>query len=345
VLRIFFNVFVLLFSISSSLLASDMQSHHHDSQVIAHHHEDTTAPIGIMGEHIHKAGEWMTSYRYMRMDMNNSYSGSNQISDNDIFSDFMIAPTEMSMEMHMVGIMYAPTDEITMMLMLPYLSKSMDHTRRTDGVQFNAEANGLGDIELSGLLKLVSKDNHVLNLNLGLSFPTGSIDEHDETLLGPHQKLPYPMQLGSGTFDLHPGLTYTGNLKSFSWGVQPSLIVRLEDKSDNEYRLGNRYELTAWGAYKIRKGLSSSLRLAYAAWEDIEGVDSDLNPNMVQTANVENSGGERLDILWGFTYYPPEGTLKGHRFALEVGVPIYQNLNGPQLGVDFQGTVGWQKVF
>ena len=30
---------------------------------------DGHAPIGVMGEHTHKAGEWMFSYRYMHMSM------------------------------------------------------------------------------------------------------------------------------------------------------------------------------------------------------------------------------------------------------------------------------------
>ncbi len=298
-----------------------------------------------MAEHTHEKGEWMTSYRYMRMDMNNSYSGTDKISDNDVFSDFVVAPTEMTMDMHMLGLMYAPTDSLTMMLMVPYIFKSMDHTRRTDGRSFNTETRGLGDVKLSGLIGILKEEHYSLHLNAGLSFPTGSIDEHDETLLGLHQKLPYPMQLGSGTFDLHPGFTYLGHTDNFSWGVQPSFVVRLEDKNSNEYRLGNRYEVTAWGAYNILEYLSGSLRLAYAAWEAVEGVDPDLNPNIVQTANVENSAGERLDILVGFNYYPLDGVLQGHRFSFEIGMPIYQNLDGPQLGVDLQGTVGWQKAF
>ena len=30
---------------------------------------DSHAPIGVMGDHMHKKGKFMTSYRYMYMDM------------------------------------------------------------------------------------------------------------------------------------------------------------------------------------------------------------------------------------------------------------------------------------
>ena len=42
---------------------------------------DGHAPIGVMGDHTHKAGEWMASYRYMRMEMEGSLDGSDGISN------------------------------------------------------------------------------------------------------------------------------------------------------------------------------------------------------------------------------------------------------------------------
>ncbi len=45
------------------------------------------------------------------------------------------------------------------------------------------------------------------NLGLTLYFPTGSIDERGATPMGPNMQLPYPMQLGSGTYDLEPSFT------------------------------------------------------------------------------------------------------------------------------------------
>ena len=33
---------------------------------------DSHAPIGVMGDHMHAKGEWMVSYRFMRMAMSGS---------------------------------------------------------------------------------------------------------------------------------------------------------------------------------------------------------------------------------------------------------------------------------
>ena len=36
------------------------------------------------------------------------------------------------------------------------------------------------------------------------------------------------------------------------------------------------------------------------------------------------------------------GLVRGHRLALEADIPIYQDLNGPQMETDFTVTLGWQ---
>jgi len=39
------------------------------------------------------------------------------------------------------------------------------------------------------------------------------------------------------------------------------------------------------------------------------------------------------------------GFLKGNRFAVEAGTPVWQNLRGPQLETDWNITAGWQLAF
>ena len=64
---------------------------------------------------------------------------------------------------------------------------------------------------MSGLVKIFDAPMHQIHLNAGISLPTGSIDVEDQGLL------PYPMQLGSGIYDLLPGITYNGQAHQFSW--------------------------------------------------------------------------------------------------------------------------------
>lgn len=302
---------------------------------------DAHAPIDVMGDHIHKRGEWMLSYRYMRMDMDGNRDGSDRLSTQDVFDrGFMVAPTSMTMDMHMFGVMYAPSDRVTLMGMLPYMRTKMAHVTRM-GRRFTTRSEGIGDVKLSALVGMLDQPGHRAHLNLGVSLPTGSIDERDDTPAADDAHLPYPMQLGSGTYDLLLGATYSGQAQRWSWGTQALATVRTGE-NDNDYRLGNRYEGSTWLARVLSPSTSASLRLRYLHWRNIHGADPKLNPMMVPTADPDLRAGRRTDVLLGLNFNGKRGLLKGHRLALEVGVPVHQNLDGPQLETDVLYTLGWQ---
>jgi len=308
-----------------------------------HHHDHGNTPIAVMGGHTHDAGGVMLSYRYMSMHMDGNRDGTNRVSDSEVLADYMVTPTSMDMDMHMFGAMYGVNEKITVMAMLPYVTKSMKHLTRM-GRQFTTRAEGLGDIKISGLYKITDQARYKLHLNLGVSLPTGSIDERDDTPAANNVKLPYPMQLGSGTYDLMPGVTYLGQNNDYSWGSQVIAIIRLGE-NDNDYTLGNNIELSAWFQRKWSNTFSTSVRLNAQSWSDIDGADPDLNQGMIATADPELRSGKRADLLLGLAYHAANGVLKGNRFSLEVGKPLYQKLDGPQLETDFILTAGWQYTF
>ena len=90
---------------------------------------DSHAPIGVMGEHGHIAGEMMLAYRFMVTDMLGLQSGTDAVETSDVLKDFMMAPTAMDMRMHMFGVMFAPHDKITLMAMNSYQQRHMEMER------------------------------------------------------------------------------------------------------------------------------------------------------------------------------------------------------------------------
>ena len=326
--------FLLLFSLFLSCIAMA------DGPFAAR--PDSHAPIGVMGEHTHKAGEFMFSYRRMYMEMDGNRDGTDRLSKDDVIGEgYTVAPLEMEMVMDMFGFMYAPSDDLTLMLMVPWIQLSMDHWHNGMSKEFSTDSEGLGDISISGLYSLKHDDHHRIHLNIGFSLPTGDIDESDYTVMPNPVTLPYPMQLGSGSYGFMPGLTYSGNNENYSWGGQGIFTFYLND-NDEDYRLGDRFKLTGWAARKVSDSLSLSGRLEANFWDDINGEDDRLNKNMVPTADPDLRGGSRLDAHIGLNYKFVSGILKGHRIALEFGAPIYQDLNGPQLETDIIATIGWQ---
>ena len=332
----------------TTLSSDELEENNGGGMLHSHFHAhgtraDSHAPIGIMGDHKHAAGEVMLSYRYMRMEMEGNRNGNRAMSTDQVLDLFPIAPLSMTMEMHMFGVMYAPIEEVTLMAMIPYLNLSMDHVNRA-GVNFTTEADGIGDIKFGGLASLLEGNHHNITGKFSISAPTGDIDVKDDTPLG-NIVLPYPMQLGSGTVDALPGITYTYIRDRFQFGTDLGGVIRMNE-NDRDYRLGHRFDATSWLAWAWCNAFSTSVRLDYSLWGDVSGADSRLNPNMVPTAVPQLRGGERLDLLFGFNLLMIEdGPLKGHRFAVEGGFPVHQDLDGPQLETDWLLTVGWQYAF
>jgi hypothetical protein len=329
---------------------------------------DSHAPIGVMGDHMHKRGEWMLSYRYMRMDMEGNRIGTRKVSPDEIVTTvpnrffglpmqpptLRVVPTQMDMGMHMFGAMYAPTNWLTLMAMLPLVRKEMDHIAFQGAMgttplgTFTTKSQGVGDMTLTGLFRLYDDAINHMHINLGISAPTGSITEQDNILtpmgIRPRVRLPYAMQNGSGTWDLLPGITYTARRDNVSWGAQYRADLRLEDENDEGYSRGDRHMVTGWLAYEWAPWISTSFRAKYTSQGSIDGIDP-MIVGPVQTANPDFYGGEKLELFGGINTVVTEGRLKGHRFAIEVGAPVFQDLTGPQLETDWSLIAGWQYAF
>jgi len=334
--------------------AATGQAHdHHDHDAKAR--PDDHAPIGIMGDHMHPKGGLMLSYRYMRMHMNGNRDGTRTQSARNLLrpnGKYVAVPTKMNMNMHMFGAMYAPTDWVTLMLMVPVLTKDMDHKTAAGG-RFTTRTKGVGDITASALIRVFEGESHRLHLNASVGFPSGSMDEKDNTpvSMGRNVILPYPMQIGAGTFSLQPGATYNGNLDPFSWGAQGMGRIQL-GTNDEGYRLGNEYMLTGWGAAKLFDWLSAGARLQWRQWFNITGNDGRLGAPMgilakdfIPTADPDLRAGRTLELGPSVNFVIPSGPGKGVRLGVEALLPLYRHLDGPQLETDWTLIAGIQYAF
>ncbi len=344
---------------------------------------DSHAPLGVMGDHAHDAGELMLSYRFMRMAMGGLLDGTDTLSTEDALLDYQMVPTAMRMQMHSFGAMFAPHDSVTLMAMTSYRSNLMEmegaHTHTTGGHDHpvghqEMESAGLGDLRLSALIPLLNASNVDLILNAGVSIPTGAIDVEgthggDELIV-----LPYPMQLGSGSFELRPAVTFAGTSGSWSYGVQARAAIPLNENS-RDYRLAPTVGSTLWSARKLNDWLSISVRGSIQNWGNIttsaehtemeasedehdhDGHDHDSHaaPDaptqtfyMSPTMDPNLQGGTRANLAAGVNFVVPDrlgSILAGQRLAVEIQMPVYQNLDGPQMALGWTIVAGWQYAF
>ena len=304
--------------------------------------------------HTHPAGGGMFGVKYMHMDMQGLRDGTHDVDLDEIGFrrgrpyNYMMIPKSMTMDMYMFMAMYGITDRLTLMGMANYQANAMrmlmdmgppmppkpDPTMRT---------SGFGDTEVRGIYQLTE----VFAGSLGLSLPTGDIDQ-SVRIMGMNYHAPYDMQLGSGSFDLKPALTYSelSGDGQWNWGAQAQYTWHTADNA-NGYRLGDSAKLDSW----LQRALGPAtvwLRLAYSHTDSMHGRDPDiqrmLGPAMMAPsapdADPNNYGGERMDGAVG-------ASCKIGRFSIGVegGVPLYQDLNGLQLKTDWFLTAGVQAMF
>ncbi len=315
------------------LCGSAQAGHQHD-----HFRANDYGPLSLGNTHTHKKGGWMFAYRAMFMGMAGNREGTRSIGSPGILANYPIAPTDMNTVMHMFGGMYAPTELLTLMVMFPYIERSMDHVTRT-GSTFATQASGIGDLKVSALMPFWKRSHHQVHGGLELGLPTGSINRRDVTPMGPNQRLPYPMQLGSGTVDILPSLSYMGKRGHWSWGAQGSGVIR-SYKNANNYRLGDEFGFSAWGGRLWFPWFGSTIHLRQRSWFDIAGSDPLLNAAMTPTADPNLRGGTRLDLLFGLDFAVVKSALKGLHIAVEGGLPLFQSLDGPQVEMDWVFVMG-----
>ncbi len=330
-------------------------------------HDAMHGPSGMMGNDLAPEGKFMMGYRFGAMSMSDNRIGTTEVSDDFIATQvpnvffgapmqpptLRIVPQEMTMQMHMLGLMYGATDRLSLMAMLPYVEKSMTSLTYAGPTgtavlgRSSMRAGGMGDIRLGATYGLKTKGRDKLLAGLALSLPTGSITETG-TMLSPMgtlmtRRMAYPMQLGSGTYDLMPTLSYRTGAGRMNWGAQLSGILRL-GSNDEGYSLGDEIALSAWASYKPGRSVSYWGRIEAARLGRIDGRDP-LIAGPMQGANPAFHGGDTVTLAAGADFTMQDGPLKGHKLGIDIGVPVYQNLNGPRLGTDWVLGVGWRRMF
>lgn len=305
---------------------------------------DTHAPAGLMGDHAHKTGEVMVEYKFMFMSMDDNRVGRETVSDvaarTALGFNFGVVPTRMDMNMHMFHVMYAPSDEITLYVMPMWTSVTMDH-RRTNGTTFRTHNEGFDDMSAGALWLIDSGDDGEWIANLGFSVPTGDLNNKTDRAMPPMETLlPYPMRLGSGTFDARPGLTYKKYWERSSGGLQFQADLPVGENY-RDYSVGNVYQLNGWFSRRLGNEFSTSVRFEGLLRDNYDGADDELSPMMASMARTDMRGGDSVNLGLGLIWSLADGS----RLNFEWVKPIYQDLDGVQLETDYAAFASWSKAW
>lgn len=289
--------------------------------------------------------KWSFSYTYRKLSSGKYRSGTTDFTFQDVLfspgetrtdQNYPVVPTFICQEVYALSAGYAISENITANVVVPYIEQGTDHISSVPGFpEFLLKSKGIGDISVSAsYLKRLKKDD-ALQFNLGIRLPVGSIDETGDTPrngVGTLERLPYTMQIGSGTLDFAASANYFKQIKHLRLGANAGTTIRT-GKNDNNYRLGNNYGAALSAQFSKRHMFQPGTRLSLRKIESIKGRDDSLLvpsvfPFPAGITNPDNYGGTKMTLAAIVKICPKKNCKIS--FTGEYGVPIHQNLNGVQ---------------
>lgn len=333
-----------------------------------------TPSAGLMNDHMHEGGEIMLGLRFERQrHAGANRSGTTKLADSAIHAaGFTSRATSMEMDMLMLDVMFAPNDDITLMIMPHYMWHRMEmvgidpavsgmpgeHDGGHDDAGHGGEhgaghgalpygevhahgAKGFGDTLVSASYRLVRRPGLRAHATLGLWVPTGK-----NGLKNPDGSyVHYGTQPGSGTWDVEPVLTVSGNKGAWGWGGQAAYRWRTESANSAGFAFGDKVRATGWASYLLTRRLGTTARLEYVHEGAIEGHYNGPHHHSSPSDIQQNYGGDSLFAGLGINWLLPTGGSRSPQLGVEAGVPLWQDLNGIQLPQDWRLSVALTNTF
>lgn len=312
-------------------------------------------PIGIFADNNLPQGRFVLSITPTFANYSGILIGTQGVSNDYIVSNVpfflkpktkvRIVPQDIAVDIQAVRLRYGVTNDFEIILDTGWVEKALDTLvfKGTSGIKplgdNYPETSSIVDTILTGVYRIYQDNINRFQLSLGLSFPTGTDDATFNDFRLPTGKLTntrgfYGMQLGTGTFDILPGVVYAGYLGPWSWGLSYRARLPLDYNSQG-YKYGNLHEFNGWAGYTWIPGITTTFRVCGTTQGHIDGFDHLITGPAVP-ANPLFYGGQRVELFGGGSI---DGKLIGIDNALimvEAGAPVYQDLNGPQIKKEWQ---------
>ncbi len=243
---------------------------------------------------------------------------------------------------HSIAAAYGVTDDFTVGIRLPYISRSNirepahghgheeaegAHGDEPADIENLGHADGLGDAIFYGQYRIFQQENSHLSVLLGVKTPTG--ETKFKTSDG--EVLETEFQPGSGSWDGLFGLAFTQKVGDFS--LDTSLVYSLVTEGSQQTDLGDVISYNAALSYRLMGGETLSYippKYGFDLVLEMNGEWRDMKRVAAEYDN--NSGGNILYISPGIRFIAQDLV----SFAVSVGLPVTDGFNGDQVNPDYR---------
>jgi len=318
----------------------------------------TPGPLGVFGVDMPAPGKLVVSivptianFSGLRMGQNrvtNEYAVTTAPYFFNPSTPVRIVPQNIASRTEVLGLSYGVTRDFTVVANVGAAQKSLEAMafRGPSGiVQLKRNlpgVEGLTDFALSGIYRVYQDDVNRIQMSIGFTFPTGTTKATFNDFVVPNGQTQtirgfYGMQTGTGTFDFMPGIVYAGQIGAWSWGASYRGRFPLAANQQG-YMYGDLHEFNGWGGYSWVPGFTTTVRVAASMQGPIRGFDPEIR-GAAAPANPNFYGGQRVEVFGG-------GSISGKFIGYdnwtllgEAGLPVFQNLNGPQIEKNWQASI------
>lgn len=267
--------------------------------------------------------------------------GRNKLGSADILAGgYSVVGESMVHTTRSIDLFYGASHNVTLFASVPIHEKSI--TSRVVGFgPLDQTSSGIGDVVTGIVYAYRDKPNSRLHVHLGVGLPTGEIAASDLGADGTSERLPFPMQLGGGTYDVHNGATWVNRLDVWTVGMHGRMRIHFRE-NDEGWARGDSFDFDFWVARPVFSFLDFNLRLHNASWGDYYGTaPAGSNPDDNPLSEIHRQGGMRTDAGMGLALdLGPVG-----RISLDGALPIDEWLDGPQFSTQRTLSLSWHLSF
>jgi hypothetical protein len=320
-----------------------------DAHVFSYDRPDAQTFGAVLGDRILPEGQILVGYAFEQADYEDIFFGSDRIEAPTVFGLYTLSPFDRLDRRHTLQFSYGVTDYLTLRAAGVFVDYSRDVVAETGNpgelLLASTSNDGIGDIDIEGMVRLYESDSFLAHAGLGLEFPTGDYDATDFNLATSTQtRLPYNMQRGSGSTSLVPGITMATQNEHGTVGVQVRTRLRLNNGSFG-WRAGNEVEGKLWAGYRINDVLALTTGVRALSFGSIDGFDETLDPTRDPAEDVILSGGTIVSAPIGVNVLLDQGFLEGNMFSFEFDWTIHQEYDNVRLGLDRVFRITWSKPY